>query len=170
VPIYEFLCADCNALFNFFSSRVNTEKRPDCPRCGRKRLERRPASFATLKHGPGEDSGDPLDELDDSGLERAMESMARELEGLGDSEDPRLFARVLRQMGRSSGLEMGPKMEELLGRLESGAHLDDLEAEMESGNGESGDGEDFDDFFRLKKKLAMLHKKRPRVDPELYFL
>ncbi|MCP4201917.1 MAG: zinc ribbon domain-containing protein [bacterium] len=170
MPIYEFYCADCNALFNFFSARIDTEKRPNCPRCGRLRLERRPASFATLRHGSSEDSDEPLDRLDDSALENAMESMAAELETLGDSEDPKQFARVLRRMGQSTGLEMGPKMEELLGRLESGADLDDLEAEMDSLDTESGEGSEFDDFFRLKKRIAMLRERRPRVDTELYFL
>ncbi len=170
MPIYEFYCADCDALFNFFSARIDTEKRPDCPRCGRLRLERRPASFATLRHGSGEDSDEPLDQLDDSALENAMESMAAELETLGDSEDPKQFAGVLRRMGQSTGLEMGPKMEELLARLESGADLDDLEAEMDSLDTDSGEGSEFDDFFRLKKRIAMLREKRPRVDSELYFL
>ncbi|XCN71926.1 MAG: FmdB family zinc ribbon protein [Candidatus Electrothrix aestuarii] len=36
MPIYEFYCQDCNTIFNFFSSRINTEKRPDCPKCGKK--------------------------------------------------------------------------------------------------------------------------------------
>ena len=171
VPIYEFYCADCNALLNFFSSRIDTETRPDCPKCERKQLERRPARFATLRHGSRKEDSDPFDELDDAALERAMEGMAGELEALGDSEDPRQFARVLRKMGHTTGLEMGPKMEELLGRLESGADLDDLEDEMAAvdGNGD-GDGDDFEDYFRLKKKLAALRNKRPRVDKELYFL
>ncbi|MFQ5527635.1 MAG: zinc ribbon domain-containing protein [Thermoanaerobaculia bacterium] len=169
MPIYEFYCADCNALYNFLSARIDTEKRPDCPKCGRERLERRPATFATMRHAASEDAGDPFDELDDDALGRAMESMAGELESLGDSEDPRRFAQVLRKMGQSTGLEMGPRMEELLGRLESGADLDDLEAEMDSAaGGESED--DFEDYFRLKKKLADLRAKRPRVDKELYFL
>jgi len=175
VPIYEFYCADCNALLNFFSSRIDTETRPDCPKCKRKQLERRPARFATLRHGSRQENSDPFDELDDAALERAMEGMAGELEALGDSEDPRQFAKVLRKMGHTTGLEMGPKMEELLGRLESGADLDDLEDEMAvaDGNAEgdgNGDGEDFEDYFRLKKKLAALRDKRPRVDKELYFL
>lgn len=170
MPIYEFYCADCNALFNFFSSRIDTEKRPNCPRCGHEHLERRPASFAMLRHATREDGAEPLDELDDNALKSAMEGMATELEALGDSEDPRQFARVLRKMGQSTGLEIGPKMEELLGRLESGADLDDLDPEMGPMDGESGGGEDFEDFFRLKKKVAMLRKKRPRVDTELYFL
>lgn len=175
VPIYEFYCADCNALLNFFSSRVDTEKRPDCPKCERKQLERRPARFATLRHGTHDDGtrGDDdagFDGLDEPAFQQAMEGLAGELESLGDSEDPKRFAGVLRNMGASSDLEMGPRMEELLGRLESGADLDTLESEMtsEGENGDSGD-EAFEDYFRLKKRLAAWRDKRPRVDKELYF-
>ncbi len=171
MPIYEFYCADCNALYNFFSSRIETEKRPNCPKCSRRQLERRPASFATLRHGDRAEAADPFAELDEADLERAMEGMAGELEALGDSEDPRRFAQVLRKMGQSTGLEMGPKMEDLLGRLESGANLEDLEDEMSAMDGEgSPEGDDFDDYFRLKKKLAAMRRKRPRLDKELYFL
>lgn len=170
MPIYEFYCADCNVLLNFLSARIDPEKRPECPRCGRKQLERRPARFATLRNVGSEDSGDPFDELDDDSLERAMESMAGELESLGDSEDPRHFARVLRKMGDSTGLELGPKMEELLGRLESGADLDELEGEMAGGDPADTETGDFSEYFRLKKKLAGWRNRRPRLDPELYFL
>lgn len=166
VPIYEFLCSDCNTLFNFFSASINTDKRPACPKCGRPELERRPARFAMLKHsGSEEDSDDPFDQIDDDALEKAMMGMAGELEGLEDSEDPRVYANVLRKMGEATGLELGPKMEEMLSKLDAGADLDELDDDM----GE-GDEDDFEDFFRLKKKVAQLRKRRPRVDEELYFL
>jgi putative FmdB family regulatory protein len=49
VPIYEFYCSDCHTVFNFFAKRVNTEKRPACPRCGRAKLERKLSRFAVSK-------------------------------------------------------------------------------------------------------------------------
>jgi len=45
MPIYEFYCVDCHTVFNFFSRRIDTEKRPSCPRCGRPGLERRLQQF-----------------------------------------------------------------------------------------------------------------------------
>jgi len=166
VPIYEFYCEGCNTLLNFFSAKIDTSTTPDCPRCGHEGLERRPTTFATPRTGGRAEDEDPFDGLDDSGLERAMEGMAAELEALGDSEDPRQFAGVLRRMGRSAGLELGPKMDELLGRLESGAEIEDLESEM-AASGEDDDA--LEDYFRLGKKLTELRRKRPHVDPELYF-
>ncbi len=96
-----------------------------------------------------------------------MQAMARELEVAGDEEDPRVVARLLRRFGEASGMEMGPRMEDLLARLESGADPDALEAEL--GDGLEGD-EALEDLFRARKVLAGEIRRRPRVDRELYFL
>ncbi len=165
MPIYEFLCADCNTLFNFFSARIDTEARPTCPRCSRQ-LERRPATFATLKHR-GDAEPDPFDGLDENALDRAMEAMAAEVEGGGDQEDPRAMARVLRKFGEASGMEMGPRMEDLLARLESGADPDALEAEL---GDELDSDESLEGLFQVRKALAAEIRRRPRVDEQLYFL
>ncbi len=49
MPVYEFYCADCHTVYNFFSQSVNTAKRPTCPKCGRPELERRASLFAISK-------------------------------------------------------------------------------------------------------------------------
>lgn len=165
MPIYEFLCRDCNTLFNFFSARIDTEARPGCPRCEQP-LERRPASFATLKHR-GEGEPDPFEGLDEGALDSAMESMAEELHGVEDEDDPRVMAGLLRKFGQASGMEMGPRMRDLLARLESGADPEALEQELD---GELDSDEALDELFRVKKALAAEVRRRPRVDRELYFL
>ncbi|MEE8526851.1 MAG: FmdB family zinc ribbon protein [Thermoanaerobaculia bacterium] len=165
MPIYEFFCPDCNALYSFFTVRLAPERRPDCPRCSRPRLERRPSSFATLKHR-GDDEPDPLEALDDSKLEGAMETLMQEM-GSADEEDPRAMGRMMRRFGELSGLEMGGRMEELMRRMEAGEDPDSLEGDL--GDGLDGD-ESLDDFFKLKKALGERRSKRPRVDDELYFL
>ena len=128
------------------------------------------ARFATLTRSVEAESDDPLDQLGDDALGALMEGMAGELDSLGDSEDPRHYAAVLRKMGQATGLELGPKMEEILGRLEAGAALEDLEGEMEAMDSDGDtEGENLADYFRLKKRLAAL-AQRPEVDGELYFL
>jgi putative FmdB family regulatory protein len=167
MPIYEFYCHPCHTVYNFFSARVDTGTRPACPRCGLPELPRKPSRFATLKHG-GEDAedGDPFAGFDDSRLEGAMESLLSETEGLGDEEDPRAMARLMRRFSELSGLEMGDRMEEMTARLEAGEDPDALEEEV----GDLGDGESLDDFFRLKKALGEGRRRRLKVDEELYFL
>ena len=175
MPIYEFYCSACHTLFNFFSSRIDTASRPACPRCARPELERRPARFATLKRtgssdtdaGEG-DEDNPLPGLDEERLERAMESMAGEMESVGDEEDPRQMARFFRRFGDAAGMRLGPRMEEMLRRLEKGEDMEALEGEM--GDGEEGAEGELDEWFQLKETAKRLRQRRPRVDETLYFL
>jgi putative FmdB family regulatory protein len=173
MPIYEFLCRSCNVLFNFFSATPAPEVRPDCPRCGEAGLERRPARFAIGRRAPeGEtddgDGDDFLAGIDEELMERAMEAMSGEMENMGEGEeDPRAIARTLRRFGEAAGMELGPRMEEMLRRLESGEDPENLDEDF--GDAEEGDVEE---WFQLRKKVDALQRRmnRPRVDDTLYFL
>ena len=165
MPIYEFYCADCHTLFNFFSATVDTRTRPACPRCQRPRLERRPARFATLKHG-GDSEPDPFSDLDEERLAGVMESMMGDIEGMEENEDPRQLARLFRKFGDASGLEFGPRMEEMMRRLEAGEDPDRLEEEM---GDDFEEDESLDEFFRLRRR-GWRRSRQPRVDDTLYFL
>ncbi len=165
MPIYEFLCSDCNALFNFFSARIDTESAAACPRCSQP-LERRPASFATLKH-QGEGEPDPFDGLDEAALDGAMEAMAGELEGGGAEDDPRTMAKLMRRFGEASGMELGPRMEDMLARLEAGADPDALEDEL---GAELDSEEALGELFKVRQLVTGRIRRRPRLDKELYFL
>jgi putative FmdB family regulatory protein len=172
MPIYEFYCPDCHTVFSFFSSAIDTTASPSCPKCGRAALGRKPSRFAALRGGQKDtdESADegPFGDLDDERMERAMEAMAGEMGGMeGDGpEDPRALARMLRKFGDATGLAAGPRMEEMLRRLEAGEDPDALEEEM-GGEGEGEDG-DLSDFFQVRK--AAKAARRPRVDDTLYFL
>ena len=169
MPIYEYYCPDCHTVFNFFSARIDTAARPDCPRCERRGLERKPSRFATLKRrdeDEGEDLSVPgLEGLDESRIEGAMESLMREMGGTEDEEDPRAMGHMMRRFSELSGLEMGDRMEEMIQRMEAGEDPESLEEEM----GDDFEDESFEDFFKLKKAAAA-RRRRPRVDEELYFL
>lgn len=169
VPIYEFLCPDCDTIFNFFSPVPNTEARPTCPKCARPDLRRRVSRFATLKH-KGEEEPTPFGGLDETRMEKAMEALAGEMEGLeggGGAEDPRAMARFMRRFTQMSGMEAGPKMEEMLRRLEAGEDPEAMEKEM--GADDMTDEEAMSEFFKLKK-AARGKKRKPKEDETLYFL
>ncbi len=176
MPIYEFYCSACHMLFNFFSARIDTTARPSCPRCGRPDLERRPARFATLKRTAGDEAetegeeDSPFPGLDEERLERAMASMAGDLEGAGDEEDPRQMARFFRRFGEAAGMRLGPRMEEMLHRLERGEDMEALEEEMGGAGGEGGDEGELEDWFQLKESAKRLRQRRPKLDETLYFL
>ena len=131
MPVYEFYCPDCHAIYNFFSRRVDTETVPACPQCARHALTRRVSPFAISKgRGEGEDGEDDLPSgLDEEKMMRALASMEGELEGV-DEDDPKQAARLMRRLFDSTGLEMGDGMAEAMRRMEAGEDPDAIEAEM----------------------------------------
>ncbi len=193
MPIYEFYCPDCHTVFSFFSSRIDTAVQPACPQCAKPDLERKPSRFAAIsgtKSGAGGggadaegDADDPLAGLDEERMAGVMDSLAAEMEGMDDNaqQDPKQLARFLARFQEATGLEAGPKMEEMMARLKEGADMDELEAEMgggdpegggagfDGGEGGSGEPDDFSDFFRAKRAAAA-RRKAPRVDETLHFL
>jgi len=162
MPIYEFYCQNCHMIFNFFSSTVNTEKRPLCPKCKKKRLARQMSTFSTLR-GRGEEEDMPLPDMDESKMTQAMNLLAREAEHV-DENDPRQAATLMRKLTDMTGLNLGPGMEEALRRMENGEDPEQIEAEM-------GDLLEEEEPFAPKEKSARTLKKRPpRVDDTLYYL
>jgi putative FmdB family regulatory protein len=162
MPIYEFYCNTCNVIFNFFSSRVNTAKKPDCPRCGQKELARRISTFATIGKAK-EDGGDPLAGLDETKMERAFESLMREAEHVNE-QDPKQMASLMRRFTSQTGINLGGSMEEALSRMEAGEDPEQVEKDM-------GDlfGEDNLSFELIKKKVS--RENRPPIhDEKLYEL
>lgn len=164
MPIYEFFCEDCNTVFNFFSHRVNTDKRPSCPKCGKADLQRMMSTFATIGKAKEEDGDDPFAGMDESKMEQAFESLMRDAEGMNE-DDPRQMANLMRKFSEKTGLSMGDQMEEALSRLEAGEDPEQIEQEM-------GDIMDSDDAFSLEamKKKVRSGPKPPVYDEKLYEL
>ncbi|HEB68511.1 MAG TPA: zinc ribbon domain-containing protein [Desulfobulbus sp.] len=164
MPIYEFFCADCNTIFNFYSSRINTEARPDCPKCGRKGLDKMMSTFATVGKTGEDEADDPLAGLDESRMEQAFAGLMREAESINE-EDPRQMARLMRRFSEQTGISLGEQMEEALSRMEAGEDPDQIEQEM-------GDLLDSDDAFTLEamKKKIRTGPRPPAHDDTLYML
>ncbi len=162
MPIYEFFCPDCNTVFNFFSRRINTEARPDCPRCGRKKLDRMMSTFAVTGRAAEED--DPMAGFDETRMERAFEGLLREAENLND-DDPRQMAGLMKKFSEQTGISLGERMEEALARLEAGEDPDLIEQEM----GDLIEDENGFSFDEMKKKVRT-GPPSPRKDDKLYEL
>lgn len=174
MPIYEFYCVDCHTVYNFFSRRINTEKRPKCPKCGRPELERRVSRFAVGRggrtsesgeNGEGEDDAFPPG-FDEERFEQALMELAAEAENI-DEEDPRQMVQLMRRLSDKTGMEFGGVMEEALRRLEAGEDPDAIEQEL-------GDALDQQEpIFRQSGgslRNIVQHLKPPRVDETLYEL
>jgi len=166
MPVYEFYCNDCHTIFNFLSRRVNTDKRPDCPRCGRPELDRQVSQFAVSRNRPESEEPMPgMPDLDEEKFERAMMSLAGEMEGV-DENDPRAMARFMRKLSDATGMKLGP-MEEAIRRLESGTDPEQIEEEM----GGLFDDDNMDTLFS-KEGIKGLKRKYvpPAHDDTLYVL
>lgn len=162
MPIYEFYCPKCHMVFNFFSKRVNTKKRPLCPQCKKIKLDRRMSAFVTLQSRAEQDNM-PVPDLDEAKMEKAMSLLAREAEHMNE-DDPRQAANLMRKLTDMTGLNLGPGMEEALRRMEAGEDPEKIEAEM-------GNLLEEEEPFNFKEKSPGVSKYQPpKVDDKLYDL
>jgi len=161
MPVYEFYCTDCHAIFNFLSRRVSTDKTPSCPRCKRPELEKQVSTFAISRNldEPAED----IPDIDESKMEQAVMTLAGEMENI-DEKDPQAMANFMRRFSSMTGMELSDGAEEALSRLDAGEDPEQIEAEM-------GDLFDGDDLFS-QKRLKGLKKQYlpPEHDDTLYTL
>jgi putative FmdB family regulatory protein len=167
VPIYEFYCEDCHTIFNFFARSMQAARRPDCPRCGRSDLERRPSRFAISKGRTTDESESFESEFDDPRMEQAMEQILRESESV-DQEDPRQMGQMMRKLYDRAGLPMDERLNEALRRMEAGEDPEQIEAQMGDVFDDDGPPEPEQSGGRLRRMVRQLQS--PHIDPTLYDL
>lgn len=170
MPIYEFYCSKCHTIYNFFSTRVDTETRPGCPGCAQPALERCTSRFAVGKARKDGDAGaadgDPgLDQLSGAQLERVKGLLQREAAALEENYDPRQAGRLMRQLYETAGLDVPPGMSEAMRRLETGEDPEAIEAEF----GAAIDAETMFDASALAKS-GKARRSQPARDETLYDL
>ena len=163
MPIYEFYCQKCNVIFNFLSKRLANDKKPACPRCGKKALEKMVSSFASPSHKGDAGAGDGMPDMpiDESKMERALESLASEAGSINEN-DPKQAAQLMRKFSSMTGMEFGKGIEEALSRLEKGEDPEKIEQEM----GSLMDSED--PFVMAHKKKKASANKAPERYKTLY--
>ena len=163
MPIYEFLCDECNTVYKFFSKTVNTEKVPVCPKCGYEHLKRQVSLFAALSAKKEETMGDDMPNIDEAKMEKAMSMLAGEARKINE-DDPRQAASLMRKLSEAAGLKMGEGMEHALQRLERGEDPEEVEKEM------GGLLENEEPFSFEGQKRVRSAREKPKVDETLYDL
>jgi len=158
MPIYEFYCSDCHTIFSFFSRGVNTTRRPLCPTCKKRKLERQVSAFAMTGKAKEDGGADDLP-FDEGKMEKAVTALASEAENIKE-DDPRHAAQLMRKFTKMTGMELGKGMTEALNRMESGEDPEAIEKEM-------GDLlEKEDPFMMPDTKGAKGRKNRPPIRDE----
>lgn len=162
MPIYEFYCDNCNVIFNFFSSRVNTAKIPSCPRCDKPELSKQISTFATIGKAK-EEGDDPLAGFDETKMEHAFESLMKEAENINE-DDPKQMATLMRKFTSQTGMHLGDSMEEAISRMEAGEDPEQVEKDM----GDTINEEDF--TLDSMRKKVLRRGERPTYDEKFYDL
>ncbi len=167
MPIYEYYCSPCHTIYSFFARRSISEKKPICPKCGHKNLERKMSRFAISRGLRDEEPSaeDPFANVDESRMEQVMSTMEREFESV-DESNPKQMAQLMRRMFQAVGVEPQGGMLEAMSRMEAGEDPDRIDEEL----GETLDGDDPLSFLgpgTAKQRIRRLIDP-PIVDPELY--
>lgn len=114
--------------------------------------------------GEGEDDGLGDVRIDESRMERAMEALGSEIDRMGDAEDPRQAADLMRKFSDLSGLRFNEEIESALERMSAGEDPDAVGEELDALM-ESGEEPFVSDDGRLK---AVVRESPVQRDPTLY--
>lgn len=153
MPIYEFYCKNCHAVYQFFSKRVEPEKIPLCPKHeAHGLLDRQMSRFAMGKAASKSDSsaggGSPEEgaqpqggpNLDDPRIEAKMMDLMSKMESI-DENDGRAMGRMMRELASITGEGSDdPAMQETIRRLEAGEDPEKVEAIVADAYGEDALG------------------------------
>jgi hypothetical protein len=125
VPLYEFYCAHCHAVYTFRAQRVDTMTIPACPDCNTP-LKREISLFSALSSQ--RTSGDvDSDELAVAQEEDLIAQMTNKMEQMdGDDCDPAQAVRMMRQMASCGGKTFSRDVEEAFARIEAGENPDKI--------------------------------------------
>jgi hypothetical protein len=154
-------------IYQFYSQRIVSDRKPVCPKCGDKNLERllsafnprtgsksqaRPETEASAGvDAPREKDGGPLGDDPFAGMspeqqarsEREMMKLMSDAERL-DENDPRQMGHMMERMMQIVGQDKNKEMQEAIRRLKAGEDPEKIEAEMGDvlGLGEGGEDEE----------------------------
>lgn len=98
MPVYEFYCAKCHKIYQFFARGIKAggaDKMPDCPVCGRKKLVRTPSLFSVSSvfgYGCADDEGEDAQEcgvarIHDKDILSALDKLERDSAALDNAPE-----------------------------------------------------------------------------------
>ncbi len=137
MPIYEFACPKCRRIFNFLSKRMTPDGLPTCPKCGNEKMVKQMSRFAMSRglqepaaRGEADDGGEPMPDMDDPRVMRAMSDLERDMEHM-DENNPKHMAQMMKKMKDIMPAGTMPKeLDVAIKRLEAGEDPEKIEADM----------------------------------------
>ncbi|HEY9077837.1 MAG TPA: FmdB family zinc ribbon protein [Anaerolineaceae bacterium] len=114
MPYYEYRCLDCRKRFEVYLTFTDYGKKAVvCPGCGSSNVQRKINRVRTLR-------------TDDARLE-SMADPSR-MDALED--DPRALGKMMREMSKELGEDMGGEFHEVVSRLEHGESPEQIEKDL----------------------------------------
>jgi putative FmdB family regulatory protein len=121
VPLYDYRCKKCEHTFTLMYGSVEAMEHaaPRCPACGSDALSQLITGVSVI-----------------ASEETRMDRMADPARFAGlDEDDPRAMGQAMRQMADELGEDLGPEVDEAIGRLEAGEDPASVERSMELDEG-----------------------------------
>jgi putative FmdB family regulatory protein len=129
MPAYEYRCLNCQKRFEvFLKFSEYGVKKVICPHCQSENIQRRIGKVRVARSD-----------------ESRLANLADPASLAGLDEDPRALGRMMREMSREVGEDMGGEFDEVVSRLESGQDPEQIERELPDLASDSPAGLD-DDF------------------------
>ena len=114
MPNYEYRCLNCRKKFEVFMAYSDYgARRVVCPHCQSEAVQRR-IGRVRVAHSS----------------ESRLENMADPSSLAGLDEDPRALGKMMREMSKESGEDMGSEFDEVVGRLEAGQSPEQIEQDL----------------------------------------
>lgn len=122
MPSYEYRCLNCRRRFEVFLKYSEYGTRTiACPHCRSENVQRK---IGRIRVARSEES--------------RLENMADPSSLAGLEDDPKALGRMMREMSREAGEDMGPEFDEVIGRLEAGQDPESIERDMPDLGGAMG--------------------------------
>lgn len=107
MPIYEYICAGCRRKFRKLVGVVAITAPLACPNCQSQELNRQISRFARVRN-----EDDTLD------------SLADEMESIGDTDDPKVLKRMMREVSGAMGEDLDDEFDQMMEEEQSGGDGD----------------------------------------------
>lgn len=97
MPLYEFVCVECKSRFRKLVGVVANPSPLQCPKCASQEVTKRVSRFARVR------SEDDF-----------LDSLADEMESAGDTDDPKVLRRLMREMGKGLGEDLDEDFDQMM--------------------------------------------------------